>query len=197
MSTRALPRRLAAALLLALAIVRPAAAADADAVRSRIDDERRAAQTRYDAALVECESRFARTACEDKAREQLRSVSQRLDAERAALDDAERRARAADRHAAVAQRARERAAEAAPAAASARPATTRKSGPAPAPLFGARPAAAASAVARVDAEALARWNERQQRAREHEEAIRRRNAELAARKPPAAGLPLPAASAPR
>jgi len=201
MSTPASPERVWRALLGAFALCTPLlaaaaepAAADPAVERERIAAERAAAQVRYRQAMDACTALIAITACQDRARADRRQALERLDADQAALDERQRRERADARRAAIEQRRAAR--DLAPAASAAE-----RGAPAPTsstPLFPARPEPAAdraSAAARHEADALARYRERQQRAQAHQLEVQRRNAEQDARHPPAAGLPVPAASA--
>lgn len=175
----------------ALAVV----AADADAVeRERITAERRAVEARFDAARRDCEARFVVTDCLAAARAQRREALAPLQQQLHMLDDARRRQRAVDRLEAI--QARESAAAARPALEAPAPAAS-TAAPAQPPArraarTGAPPASAAQQQAQDRA---AQQGRRLQQAREHEEAVKARNARRDAHRPPAAGLPVPAASA--
>ncbi|HOB93325.1 MAG TPA: hypothetical protein PKL46_04620 [Aquabacterium sp.] len=171
------------------------AAADADAVeRERITAERRAVEARFDAARRDCEARFVVTDCLAAARALRREALAPLQQQLHMLDDARRRQRAVERLEAI--RARESAAAARPALEAPAPAAS-TAAPAQPPArraarTGAPPASAAQQQAQDRA---AQQGRRLQQAREHEEAVKARNARRDAHRPPAAGLPVPAASA--
>lgn len=175
----------------ALAVV----AADADAVeRERITAERRAVEARFDAARRDCEARFVVTDCLAAARAQRREALAPLQQQLHMLDDARRRQRAVDRLEAI--QARESAAAGRPALEAPAPAASTEAPAQPparrAARTGAPPASAAQQQAQDRA---AQQGRRLQQAREHEEAVKARNARRDAHRPPAAGLPVPAASA--
>ena len=196
MSTRGLPERFAG-LVAALALVAPAlhaqSAPDQSAARARIESERGEAEARFGQALLACAGSFALTACQDSARAERRHTIERLNAERAMLDEQLRRERAQARRQDIDQHLAERAATAASTASAPERSPRKATLPASRPPAPAVAPAAAAAAAR-EAEALARWRERQQRYEAHLAEVRRRNAELEARKPAAAALPVPAAS---
>lgn len=73
------------------------ARAGAAAERQRIEAERRDIEARYATELARCNERFVVTACADKARQRRRAALAVPRARELALDDAERRARAAAR----------------------------------------------------------------------------------------------------
>lgn len=197
-------------LALVVLLARPALAAeDADARprdRERIAAERREADRRFQAARVQCEQRFAVTACLEDARSERRRVLDRLADEQAVLDEAQRRTRAAERLRAI--QAKTAAASAAGRSAASAPAA--RVSPASAPVATTAlpmaavpsPSGASAPIARAHGsgaapQAVARHRQAQQ-ARErdaqvHREAVIRRNAERDARKPPAAPLPVPSA----
>lgn len=197
-------------LVLAMLLACPAPAAEnADARlrdRERIAAERREADRRFDAARRQCEQRFAVTACLEDARSERRRVLDRLADEQAALDEAQRRTRAAERLRSI--QAKTAAAPAAHGPAASAPAARVLAASAPVattalPMSAAPSSSGASApIARARAsgtapQAAARHRQAQQ-AREHDaqvhrEAVIRRNAERDARKPPAAPLPVPSA----
>jgi colicin import membrane protein len=172
---------------------------DDTAQRERIAAERAAVQSRHDDTVRACAAEFAVTACINRAAAQRRAAMEALDREQAALDASARERRAAERTRRVEDKQRAAAARAA-AQASAPVPETRTPRPPPAPASGAkrtaRPtdaqaraaeSAAAAARRRIEAE------RRREKAEAHAEEVMRRNAERAARKPPAA--PLPPASA--
>jgi colicin import membrane protein len=107
MSHRRFRSCLAAALLTA-GLLPMASAQDVDPggrERQRIDAERAAAARRYDERLHACEGRFALTACVDEAKRERRDTLTRLKHEQNRLDDARRKARAAERTETLRQRA--------------------------------------------------------------------------------------------
>ena len=67
----------------------------------RIASEQQMAGQRLSAALAVCAGHFAATACEDVARAEHRSVSERLQRERQLLDADQRKGRAAERMARI------------------------------------------------------------------------------------------------
>lgn len=205
--------------LLALAMPAPAEPGDADE-RQRIAKERAAVDQRFQAAQQACEARFASTACLDQARAERRGALEQLRREQLLLDTAQRRQRAADRLRRIQDKQREADARppaapmvaasgvqsaAAPglsrqgAARSARRAEPAASATTPRARVDRPPAAAAPDAAERRAAKRADHDRRQAAFQAHREAVLRRNAERAARQPPAAPLPprpgLPAASA--
>lgn len=198
---------------------------DEAAERARIAAERRAVEARFDAAQADCRQRFVVNECLVAARAERRAQLADLQRQQLVLDDARRRARAAERQQAIQERLREldardaapltprarQAAASAPGAA--RPgAGAASSGAAAASGAGAasgraavaapRRAAAASSTAPGAAEAAAAarrheadYQRRQREAQAHRDAVDARNRRRDAVKPPAATLPLPAASA--
>ncbi len=164
-----------------------AAAPDEAAQRARLERERAAAETRYQQALQACSGSFALTNCQERARAERRKTFDRLDAEEADLDAAQRRRRAEER-----QREIERNAAQRPAASAAATEPRPHAPPAPTPVFPkvAPPAPqSASAAAKREAETLERYRQRQERAAAHKAEVERRNAEQDAKRPPAPGLP--------
>lgn len=185
--------------------------------RQSIEAERKRIEATYAAELARCEQRFAVTACVDDARQRRRVALAGPRARELALDDAERRSRAAARRQAV-QDKRRRAAQAPvaprfelslpPAAASqaaAAPASATAearaaSAPTNAAATAAAPAVAASAV-QHSAAARAAAGQRARAAQERQSKIQAEQARIAARQAeraragkPAAPLPVPAAS---
>ncbi|MFO1223584.1 MAG: hypothetical protein U1E90_10855 [Burkholderiaceae bacterium] len=174
-------------------------AAPEQASRARLAAERDAAQVRYEQAVRECEHRFAVTSCVDKAKAERRATLDRVAREQAVLDDAQRRRRADERRQRIAHKqAQLAAAREAQSAASMPPAQVRPPRQSPAARSGKHfeTRSTAESVAQ-EAEAAARAaqaRERRERARAHAQAVRQRNAERAAQRPPAAALPVPGAS---
>ena len=186
-------------------------AADGDpsdqARRDQLNTERAAAQARYDQTVRECERAFAVTDCVNQAKAERRTALDRMSREQAALDDAERKRRAEERRQRIAKKQAQQAQQ------SPRPVDTRGAASAPLQVRAPRQASsAASAVAKparraeprtpgaaaaAEAEAAERAalsQQRRERAQAHEEAVRKRNAERAAQRAPAAPLPVPQAS---
>jgi hypothetical protein len=198
-----IPRSLEWLLVTLLAL--PAAAADnASAERERIAHERAQVEAKARAGEAACAREFAVSACLKAVRAERRSALQQLDRQRALLDDAQRKQRAAERLARIRER-QEAAARAAD-----RPSVEVKSRQASAPAQERsaeevraveaarerRGEAASAALQADDAKAARRAaaaRERAQQAASHREQVERRNRERASKRPPAAGLP---ASAP-
>ncbi|MEK8050537.1 hypothetical protein AACH10_09830 [Ideonella sp. DXS22W] len=192
------------ACLSAAAQAQPVVADDA-AERARIERDRQAVVARHAQAERQCAQRFQVTDCLDSARAERRQALDQLRREQAVLDDARRRARAAERLQGQQRRQREREAQAllsspreAARAASAAPAAGSEPAAGVAGRPGHRPAAAAAASAASASHAAqaAAHARREHRAEQHAIAVRQRNAARDAKKPPAAGLPLPGASGP-
>jgi hypothetical protein len=197
------PRSLEWLLIALLAL--PAAAADnAGAERERIARERAQVEAKARAGEAACAREFAVSACLKTVRAERRSALQQLDRQRALIDDAQRKQRAAERLARIRER-QEAAARSAD-----RPSVEVKSrqasAPAPEPSAervraeeAARQRRGEAALQAVDAKAARRAaaaRERAQQAVSHREQVEKRNRERASKKPPAAGLPVPPASAP-
>jgi colicin import membrane protein len=190
-------------------IALPTVAADSAATeRDRIARERAQAEAKARAGEAACAKEFAVAACTKSVRAERRSVMQQLDGQRALLDDAQRKQRAAERLARIRER------QDAEASAAEKPSVeikTRQAGPstprgrsdedtrAEALSREQRSAAAATAVQREDVQAARRAaaaRQREQDAARHRAQAEQRNRERAAQKPPAAGLPVPPASTP-
>lgn len=171
-----------------------APATNATQERQRIAAERQQAEQRFEAARTECGTRFAVSSCVEQARSERRRTLEQLSARQAALDDAQRRQRAADRMRSISEKARHADERAAAPAASA-VVRARRAPPAP------RASASGSADLQPQVtpqEAAQRREAREQREQEaaqHRDAVLRRNAERDARKPPSAPLPVPSAPA--
>jgi|KBSSwiStaDraftv2_1062776.scaffolds.fasta_scaffold874516_1 hypothetical protein len=184
-----------------LAATLPTRADEADAAdkagREQLDAQRAAAQTRYDDAVRECERGFVVTACVNNAKAERRATLDRVAREQAALDDAQRRRRAEERRQRIAQKQAQQAAAASAAASPEvqvrppRPPLAASAASKPARRFEPRSPAEAAAADAEAAERAAQAQERRERAQAHEEAVRRRNAERAAQRAPAAPLPAP------
>ncbi|UUX97012.1 hypothetical protein [Aquabacterium sp. J223] len=96
-------------LVLTTALIAPHAAAAADEeaqARRQIDEQRAAIEQRHRARELECRQRFAVTACLEAAGAERRQALQPLQQQRALLDDAERKRRAARRLERIEQRGR-------------------------------------------------------------------------------------------
>jgi colicin import membrane protein len=171
--------------------------------RERLDTERAAAQARHDAAVRECQNAFAVTSCVEQAKAERRSALDRISKEEAVLDDAQRRRRAEERRKRIADKQQAAAARAAASAPDVRTRVPRQVAPAASapsrPTRRAEPRSpeAEAAEAAQAKERAAQAQRRRERAAAHAEAVRQRNAERAARKPPAAPLPVPSAPASR
>jgi colicin import membrane protein len=203
MSTRrSLERAWVAALLLATA---PVWSADVATERARIAQERAQVEARARADEAAWARAFAVAACSSQVRAQRRAALQQLDGQRALLDDAQRKQRAAERLERLRQR------QDASARANPRPQVEIKSradAPMPAasaawpvqsdePADLARRRAAASAVQARDADAARRAaaaRERERKAAAHRAQVERRREAQALTKPAAAGLPVPQAA---
>ncbi|MDT8998530.1 hypothetical protein RQP53_04490 [Paucibacter sp. APW11] len=167
--------------------------------------QRAAIEARYEEALAQCAQRFAVIDCQLQAKQQRHEAIKPLQAREYELNAAERAARA------EAQRQRVKAKQADYAERDARQKTqSLLAEPTPMqaePVSKARPdapdsnergrQALARRVADEKAAELQRQQllQREQAAQAHRQAVERRNAERAARKAPAAPLPLPSASA--
>ena len=180
------------------------------AERDRISAERQHAQEVFAARERECRDRFAVTACLDAARRDRRAALDRLRLQQDALDEVDRKRRAAQRieeirsnisadeakRRDIEQRQRAKALQQAEAASAAASAPEAPAAPAPrASAVAAQPHRTASAV---DPRKVQAYEQRQADAKAHREAAARRNAERAAKGKPANPLPTPgAASLPR
>lgn len=176
-----------------------ALAAPAATERLRLAAERQAAESRYAAEEAGCQQRFIVTSCVDDVRLRRRVALAGLRQQEHALDDAERRARAAERQQAVERKSAEaasRPAASAPppnlrlrAAASAASGASGASATVPSEPAGRKgpgPEAARDAARRASAAEQRRLIAEAGRAR-----IAAREAERVARGKPAAPLPLP------
>jgi colicin import membrane protein len=176
------------------------AADDAAAQRLRIERERSEVVARARAGEAACASRFAVSACVAQVRDERRAALFQLDRQRALLDDAQRKRRAAERQERIQQRqdalAREDESRQPPSGAA--PA---RADSAAGPEAAGRPAARgrnAAAAAEEQAAATRRAAASKRRAEEaekHRKAVEQRNLERNSKKPPAAPLPVPAAGA--
>jgi len=194
-------------LFMACLTVAHAAAADVpneQAERDRIAAERARAEAAFAVRERECHARFVVTSCLDAARRDRRQALERLRQQQVVLDEAERKQRAAKRmetiRSAVSdEESRRRAAEARAHRKAERPFQPAPSSvPPPMPAEPAStPAAASRGASPAPSQRAAEYDRRQAAAKQHREAVQRRNAEGAARGKTAKPLPLPpAASAP-
>ncbi len=168
------------------------------AERQRISSERQAVEARFEAAQRDCAGRFLVNDCLDNARQARRMALEPLQRQQHLLDDARRRARAAERLQAIQARdaAPRPGASAAPAASVPSP-NAAAAAPASAPVR--RAVRSPANVAAADTQARQRQARAQQRAlaaEARQQAVQARNARRDAKKPAAAGLPVPGASAP-
>jgi colicin import membrane protein len=168
------------------------AAEDRAQQRVRIAAERREANRRFEEARRACEERFAVTTCLDEARRERRRVLDRLAADQAVLDDAQRRQRAAERLRGIQDKARQ--------------GNERSAAPPPAKKVQRVPPARQTTMPLPPVQAEARHPSvtpeegerrrtelahRMQEAQAHREAVEKRNAARDAQKAPAAPLPVP------
>jgi hypothetical protein len=184
-----------------------------------IGTERRQVEATFGSAEAACQGRFLLTQCLDEARTTRRLALDGLQRRQLALDDAARRERSAQRLKAFQARARELGPAEPPTTAASSPVSPGIPGspasrgltvrrvdrpverapdapdlPAAAGTTGTRaqpPAAAASTQVQRN---QAAFLQRQQQAAAHRDAVLQRNARQDASKPPAAGLPVPAAA---
>jgi len=182
--------RLGAAAALALLCWGAVAAPDSDAAeRDRIAADRRAVQARFEVAQRDCETRFIVNQCLEQARHARREALAPLQRQSDLLDDARRRARAAERLRAI--RARESAAAAKPALLPASAALPAAASDRPPVQRAVRAAPAASAAVQAAQHRAAQQQQRLHDAQIHQDAVQARNAKQDARRPPAASLPVP------
>jgi hypothetical protein len=201
MNRRCLTIAVAAVLSWSAALVRAQAPVDDAEQRAAIRAEREAAEALYREREAACVTKFIVSSCVEAARKQRHDTIKQLDMQQAALDDAQRDARAAQRRAEIASKesgedarrreaqARERSADAQrggvvkqPAPTSVKPSTSARTGkrqPSP-EVRAAEEASARAAFALKQLEAEARRQE-----------AARRNAEHARKTKPAAPLPVP------
>ena len=190
--------------LLVWALALPAAAAPsgdtAAAQFERLARERARVEAESRVAQAACAQQFAVTACVDGVKAERRQRLQVLDRERAVLDDAARKRRAAERLALI-ERREAMSAQRQPAL------TVRTRAPAgasssalasaPARVLPASAPSSAAAASQADAQAAARAAgaaQREAQAVAHRSAVEKRNRERAKQRPPAAPLPLPSAA---
>jgi colicin import membrane protein len=200
-------RRLLEWVLLASSSLPVAAADNAAAERERIARERAHVEAKARAGEAACAREFAVSACTKGVRTERRAALQQLDRQRALLDDAQRKQRAAERLARIRQR------QDAAARAVEKPSVEVKSRQKAAPAAERtaqeiraeesareqRSQAAKSTLQLEDAKAARRAaaaRERERQAAAHREQAEQRRREREMKKPPSAGLPVPPASAP-
>lgn len=177
-------------------------AADDRAERLRIATERQAVEQRFSADQAACRQRFLVNECLVTARAERRQALDHLQRQLIVLDDALRRARAADRLQAIQERQREVDRRAAPAVTPRpRQPAAQPSVPAPrgvsAPAHDRRAPTDAQTQAQSQTQAQrhrADFDQRQREAEAHRQAVEARNQRQDAKRPPTAGLPVPAAS---
>jgi len=201
---------LAAWLSAAAATDRPVMAEpiDAAAQHQAIAAERAAVDKRFNTDRLACQQRFQVTDCLSRASAERRQAINRLQQQTLQLDDAKRRHKAAQRLQWQQQRQAETAervasaalrpqrpiaqtgelAKADPAAVSTTPAQAAK----PAP----QPAASRELQRLREQRRLAQYNSRLAGAKAHQQALAARNADQQGKRPAAAALPVPGASAP-
>jgi colicin import membrane protein len=197
-------RSAAVAWLLTALMCSGVALADDDAAeRQRIERERAEiiARSRTDEAA--CAQRFAVSACVEQVRGERRAALHQLDLQRALLDDAQRKRRAAERQERIRLRqdtqSRDDESRQSPAAsaasAPARAASAAEPEAARRPEARRRSAAAVAEERDAAAKRAAASKRRAEEAAAHRAAVEQRNMERNLKKPPAPTLPVPAASA--
>ena len=202
---RSLDRRPLCCLALAVALLAPAAASaapdEAATQLERITRERALVEREAQVAQAACAPQFAVTACVDRAKAERRQRLLQLDRERAVLDEAQRKRRAADRLAQMERREAVRAQQQPKITVRSRaPAASAAADPASAPAVTPLPAAEpprASAAAPADVQAATRAAAAARRASDaaaHRRTVEERNLERAKQRPPAQPLPLPPAA---
>jgi len=175
-------------------------AAHAQTDRERIASQRAAATAKFAERQRECQAQFVVTACVEAAQREEHAVLTRLRREEQALNDAQRRDKAARRRSALAEHADAQAARGADAASAVPREAARR------PLLPAAPAASkagdssrervlpSAAEQHVDEQRnQASFEARQRAAQTHREAVEKRNAQRAAAGKVAAPLPVPGA----
>jgi colicin import membrane protein len=209
MSTRRSLEALCGALLLAWAsagVAADRAPDSAAAERTRIARERAAVEARARAGEAACAREFVVSSCLQQVRAERRAAVQQLERQRSVLDEAQRKQRAAERMARIRERQ-----EAATRDQTKPKVEVRTRGEsAPAPVRAAEEVAAieagqaqraqhaAAAASTADAKAVQRaqaTSERARKAQAHKESVEERNRDRAAKKAPAAPLPVPSSPA--
>jgi len=168
----------------------------AESDEARLKRERHEIDQRHARAVEACQHEFAATACLDRARAERRAAVDGWRQQRLVIDDAKRRMRAAQRLQDIQARNAEIDSRIGSAVSSSAVAPTapRRSA---SPLKAQPPASAASdarAAQSIDqaAKVSAQRRQREREAAEHRAKVEKRNAESAARRPSAPGLPVPA-----
>jgi len=197
---------------LSAAAAMAAATTSDDAELARIRRERHAVEARHAQAIAACRKEFAMSACMDKARDERRAALEPLRHEQQVIDDAHRRERAAQRARSIEQRqseADDRVQN--PVSSSLDKAGGSPRKPSAAASHGSPPAASAvphlpraphrdaknlTEATRLATQRAAETKARRAEAELHRQEVLKRNAELDRKRPPAAGLPLPASSGP-
>jgi len=185
-----------------------AAADDPAAQRQRIAQERAAAAVAHQARVAECEQRFVVTSCVKASQRALRDALDRLRQQQMALDEAQRKQRAAERVDAISRKLAADEAQRPPVigpAASANLTLREQKARAPGRTAAGEPKAASTRQEQQRSSRQLQQSRRQAELRAHRESVEQRNAERrASGKAPAAPLPvpstlpaLPAGSAPR
>lgn len=185
--------------------------------RTRIRNERAAANTQFLDRERECRTRFVVTACVNAARRDQREMLAKLRSEESVLDDAQRKQRAAQRMDTIREKldkgdAKERDAGSVEQREAHRKATEprvtvraagraasepRRTAPSPArAASAAKPAVSAESRRAEEERSRAAFEARNDAAQEHREMVEKRNAERAVKRKPVAPLPSPAASSP-
>jgi hypothetical protein len=161
----------------------------------QIAAERRQVESTFAQAQAECKQRFQVTQCVDDARAARRGALAPLQQQQNLLDDAKRRERAAQRLQLIQTRAAPASAVALPLQSKAPRTLQASASSAAVPHEAKNPAAALATGAALAHQRQAAAQARQQQAADHAQALQERNARLDARRPPAASLPVPQASA--
>lgn len=191
-----------------------ATATSGDADLARIRRERQAVEARHAQAIAACRKEFAMSACMDKARDERRAALEPLRHEQQVIDDAHRRERAAQRARSIEQRqaeADDRAQNPASGSLDKAGGASRKPSPSASASHGTPLAASAvrhpsraphrdaknlTEATRLATQRAAETKARRAEAEQHRQEVLKRNAELDRKRPPAAGLPVPASSGP-
>ena len=168
--------------------------AEAASLRAGIEQERAAVEARCNARQAECAGRFAMTACVDRAKAEHREALAPLDKSLSALDEAQRRRRAAERLKRIEQKTQAAAVDAPKAPKAQREPPPRTTSLETAPPRAGRVSGANSRPEPPKPDAAAAYERRQREAAEHREAVQKRNDKRAQRRAPAAPLPAPSAA---
>jgi len=169
--------------------------AEAASLRASIEHERAAVEARFKAREAECAGRFAMTACVDRAKSERREALAPLDKSLSALDEAQRRRRAAERLKRIEQKTQAAAVDTPKS-----PKVQREPPPRTTSLEAFPPKAGPVSGANSRAPeppkpgAAEAYERRQREAAEHRETVQKRNDERSQRRAPAAPLPAPSAA---